>query len=252
MTGGLEQFVVPATDDDLLNDRIVAISRQEYADAVYRRHDFDTRMSALTSAIAKCVAAYGLSNPGGPGDRRLPSPAPVALADYRLDSDYDDAATGVLSGRIPDIVNDSNGLTGNTIARVLTDCNPAVVPEWDSAMQLGWQSWKDHFFYYVGESFGPSATVPTGCGTCITVNGAGQYAAAVLFSHERLGALGQVRDAPPLDADTKLDISNYLEAANATGHPYTSGAVNLNSAPTGNTFNDLLYCLDSNLSVVTC
>ncbi|MGI9205892.1 MAG: hypothetical protein ACR2Q3_17890, partial [Woeseiaceae bacterium] len=184
LTGGtgLEQFVRAAGTLDDLNDRIITISRLEMADLVFQRHDFDTSIAALTHMLARCVAAYGLSNPGGPNDLRLPWPAPVALTDYRVDAQYDDVAGGLLSGRLADTVGDSNALTSNPISQVVANCDPAVVPGWGPEMFTLWQNWKDHIFYYVAESFSPAASLPSACTNCITVNGGGQYAGVVIFA----------------------------------------------------------------------
>lgn len=249
---GLEQFVKAAGAVAVLNDRIITISRREMADLVYARHDFDARITALTNTLASCVAAYGLSNPGGPNDLRLPWPAPTALPDYRVDGEYDDVAGGLLSGRLADLVADSNTLTNNSLSRLLTDCDPVVVPGWGPELFALWQNWKDHFFYYVAESFSPAAPVPSTCADCITVNGSGPYAGVVIFANRRLEVPGQLRNAPPIDTDTRDDIANYLESANSTSHPYVSGTVDLESRPADSIFNDVLYCIDSALNVASC
>jgi len=119
-------------------------------------------------------------------------------------------------------------------------------------MHRQWQHWKDHFFYVVADSYAPTATVPSACIDCISVNGSGQYAAVVLFANSRLDALAQVRDAPPTDADTRNDIGNYLEAANVSGFPHTGGALDLYSQTAGTSFNDLLFCIDESLAVSEC
>ena len=115
-----------------------------------------------------------------------------------------------------------------------------------------WQHWKDHFFYAVAESFAPVAAVPSNCTTCLTVNGAGQYAAVVVFADARLESLGQVRNAPPTDIDTRDAVTNYLEGVNAMNVPYTAGTVDFISLPVTATFNDLLFCVDDALAVSEC
>jgi len=249
---GVDQFVRSISEDGATNDRIMTIRREEIADMVYDRLDFETRIRSVTEAISRCIAVFGLSNPGGPNDRRLPWPAPTLLADYRDNSQYDDVAGGVLSGRLPDITNDSNTITGNSINRILSDCSTVAVPEWNTEMRGLWQNWKDHFFYYVAESFSPSAPVPSSCSSCISVNASGQYAAVVIFANRRLTPSGQVRNAPPHDADTKFQVSNYLEGANESSHPYAGGAVDLESRAPDSSFNDILYCIDASLVVSTC
>lgn len=234
------------------NDQIVTITRAEIEHHVYERPDFGTQMRSLGVAAAACVAHYAATNPGGVDDRRLPWPAPVALADYRDDTAYDDAGPGLLAGRLPDIVGDSSLATGNALNRVLSDCNPAMVPEWSAAMRARWTHWKDHFYYAVAGSHAADAAVPSICSGCLTVNGAGQYIAMVIFSNARLGALSQVRDAPPIDADTRDDAVNYLEASNALNIPGTGALVDYSSQASSANFNDLLFCIDENLVVSEC
>jgi len=249
---GLDQFITSIGQDGTTNDRILTIRRDELADMIYARPDFESRMRFVTQAIARCIAAYGLSNPGGPDDRRLPWPAPTSLSDYREDAQYDDVTGGILSGRLTDLANDSNAATGNSISRLLNDCPIAVVPEWNAEMVSLWRNWKDHFFYYVAESFSPVAVVPSVCSNCISINSSGQYAAVVLFANRRLSGNGQVRNAPPLDSDTKYRVLNYLEGTNESSHPYTNGTVDLESRAADSSFNDFLYCVDPSLTVAAC
>ena len=251
-TDAVDDFVRSAVANAEFNDRVLAITRADLADAVYRRPDFAASMSALTRGVASCLAAYGLQNPSGANDRRLPWPAPAALSDYSLATTYDDEDTGRYSGRLADIVDQSNVETGNAVSRVLSDCNPALAPDWDPAYLAVWQQWKDHLFYSVAESYEPRATVPTACGNCLSVNGSGAYAAIVVFANRRLSSLSQRRDAPPIDADTKQDVVNYLEGVNATNHPYTGGAANYVSAAASTIFNDILFCIDETMSVSPC
>ena len=243
--------VVPGVDGGH-NDRIVTISRADIERHVLKRKDFDADMRSLGLAAAACIADYGRNNPGGAADKRLPWPAPVTMTDYRPNTAYDDANSGLRSGRLPDAVNDSNAATGNAIARVLSNCSPAAVPDWTPQQLARWQNWKDHFFFAVAESFAPTAAVPSTCSSCMTVNGGGQFAAVLVFAGTRLTSAGQVRNAPPLDVDTKRYSSNYLESLNAANVPGDSVAANYVSGPASDTFNDLLFCIDDQLLVTEC
>ena len=234
------------------NDRIALITRADLAKTFSQRHDYDARMRALGLAVAECVANYARTNPGGANDRRMPWPASLSMPDYRPDAAYDDADIGMISGRLPDIVDDSNLATGNSTAQVLSGCDPVVVAAWTPQMLSLWQNWKDHFFYAVAESHTPASAVPSTCASCLTVNGAGQYAAMILFANSRLPALGQLRNAPPIDADTKSDPANYADSVNASYFPIASGTADFVSQTSNNTFNDLLFCVDQNLNVTEC
>ncbi len=248
----IDDFITAGAGREDLNDQMIFVTRAEIEQRLLQRSDIATSLQNLTRAVALCLADYGKRNPAGPGDRRLPWPAPVDLAQYRADAQYDDTPVGWLSGRVPDRVNDSNAQTGNTVALAMTNCSTATVPEWTAGMLTLWRNWKDHLFYAVAGSFRPDAAPHSTCGTCLTVNGAGSWAAAVMFSGTRLAALGQVRDEPPADVDTRSAIGNYLEGRNSTNHPNAAGNADYQSGPAGTTFNDVLYCIDPGLSVVTC
>lgn len=232
------------------NDVAITISGTEIARRIEQRQDHIIAMRSLGLAVAACIADYGAKNPAGVSDKRMPWPAPVSLSDYRPDASYDDSSMGVYAGRLANVVNDSNIATGNAMSAVLSGCSSATVPDWTPQQLARWQHFKDQFFYAVAASHSPSSVVPTSCGTCLTVNGAGQYAAIVVFSNSRLSDLGQRRNAPPLDTDTKMSPSNYLEGLNAAN--ITAGGGDFVSAPASTTFNDLLFCIDEQLVVTEC
>ncbi len=248
----LDVFARVAGDSEEHNDRIVTITRRDIERRVTAGSDHLNTMSELGLAIAACIADYGASNPGGVNDRRLPWPAPVAMTDYRPDASYDDIDAGLHSGRLADIADDSSTASGNSISRVLSDCNSAAVPEWSPLQHARWQQWKDHFFYAVAGAYSPAAAVPSNCGDCLTVNGAGQYAAVLLFANYRLGNGAQVRNAPPGDIDTKLNSANYLEGLNATNIPGAGTTDDYASGPASDAHNDLLFCIDEQLVVTEC
>lgn len=252
LADAIDDFITAGDGNPSVNDRILTITRAEIQERITRRADVQAKLAGLAQAVAKCVADHGKHNAGGPDDRRLPWPAPVGLPDYRSTVQYNDTPIGALSGRLPDLVNDSNSRTGNPDPTLLTGCNSAAVPEWTPAMATLWQNWKDHLFYAVARDFRPDAPPASACTQCLEVNGTGAWAAIVMFSGSRLPALGQVRDQPPMDADTRDDIANYLEGRNAGNHPNTSGTGDYQSGAATSTFNDVLYCIDANLGVSPC
>lgn len=235
-----------------INDQVIFITRAEIQDRLLRRPDVQATLRDLTLAVARCIADYGKRNPGAPNDRRLPWPAPVDLVEYRTAAQYTDTPVGELSGRVANLVNDSNAQTGNASTGVLAACNTATVPEWTPEMAVLWQNWKDHLFYAVAWDFRPDAPPATVCTSCLTVNGAGAWAGVVMFAGTRLAALGQARDEPPMDADARGSIGNYLEGRNAANHPNAAGTGDYESGAATATFNDILYCIDANLSVTAC
>ena len=248
----IDDFITADPGATGVNDQILFITRRDIENRLQRRADVQTKLRNLTLAVAKCVADYGKRNPGAPNDRRLPWPAPLDLVEYRTAAQYNDTPVGELSGRVANVVNDSNAQTGNTTAGVLTACSSVTVPEWTPEIATLWQHWKDHLFYAVAWDFRPNSPVVVACTTCLRVNGAGAFAAVVMLSGTRLAALNQVRDEPPMNVDTRSVIGNYLEGRNATNHPNVSGNADYQSGVASTTFNDILYCIDANLSVTAC
>ena len=248
----IDDFITADPGGTVVNDQMIFITRSEIEARLMRRADVTAALTALTGAVARCIADYGKRNPGGATDPRLPWPAPVDLVEYRTAAAYNDTPVGELSGRVANVVNDSNSQTGNSSTGVLTACNTATVPEWTPTMATLWQHWKDHLFYAVALDFRPDATPVTTCSTCLSVNGAGAYAAVLMFSGERLTALNQARDEPPMNADTRSNIGNYLEGRNAGNHPNAAGNGNYQSGAASDNFNDILFCIDATLSVTPC
>lgn len=215
-----------------------------------------------TSCEADCVT--DCSSAGG-NDFRLPWPAPLSLADYRVSTSYIENTADVHLGRYPVEVSVANGVTGNPGGPYLIENDTAVDPQYTNCAILKtnsmgtynsierriWQNWKDHFFYAVGSDFDLNATAPTSpdpCSSCITVTGsADEYAAIVIFSGSRLNSLNQSRNVSPPDVvDEKQNINNYLEDENQVDDG------NYKDGPSSATFNDIAYCIDEALNVTRC
>lgn len=238
-----------------LNDQMIFITKDDIFNAIMRRADFAdparNPLRLMTQKTAECIANYGRRNNAGIADKRLPwsgrlrSPAD----DYRTDVNYDDG-DDLLSGRLPYRVNSSDSDTNNLISdsspyQLKSDgSNCPSVPAW-AAYYPWWTNWKDHLFYALADNFKPSSG-STACGTCLTVNGTGAYAAVVAFAGKKLA--GQTRAS---DAD-RLNFANYLEGRNFTNHPNTSGNSNYQSGAETGSFNDVLYCIRPDLTVTPC
>ena len=264
---GTDQLPTP------FNDQLVTITRQELWDAVTKRQGFldnaNSTMKRLTEALARCVAAYGNNSL----NRRLPSPAPVDFVvtpdnDYRLDANYQDDVA-LYHGRYPYKVDNSDTMLGanapNGGEPIIFNkgyCNPVILADtstFDLKIDLGneedeiWKNWKDHFFYAVSKAYEPNSVADVagarcGAANCITVGGPGNhYAAVVFYAGARLGA--QVRNEPKFvgDADTKNDITNYLEFP----IPPNDGIGDYTPVITGN---DIAFCIEDSdaLDVVSC
>lgn len=217
--------------------------------------------SVFTSCEADCNTNCTLGGGGG-NDYRLPWPTPMTLADYRDSQLYVENASGNHLGHFPVDVGTADATTTNAGGQYLiendytsvnvayTHCqalNTDAMGTYNSAERRIWQNWKDHFFYAVSNDFDLNAATPTPdpCTSCLSINGAGSYAAIVLFSGSRIAA--QIRTVGP-DADTKQTISNYLEGNNATNYPDAAG----NGDYQTGTVNDVAYCINEDMSVVLC
>ena len=247
----IDQFIHATTvsDEEAIpyNDRFVTITREEIWSVIQKRSDFTNKMTNLTEALALCLAEYN-----DVGNNRVPWPAPFALADYRVDGNYSDVAN-TYAGRVPFIVDDSNLTTGDIAANLFASAgcdnlaltigavNANLNDPADEYRKL-WHNWKDHFYYGVSSDFEPAVIAAADCaGTCITVGGV-EVAGVVFFSGSRL-LPAFTRNAPPVDADDKAIISNYIENANdvtlaAAVGDNTDGYVT-NAIPN----NDIMFCI---------
>lgn len=236
----------------LLNDRMIYITRED----IFNARNIRTKLDSLTRKAAECIADYGRRNrfgfwpyPINTNDKRLPwagrflSPS----YDYWTDSNYDDE-DGRMAGRLPYRVNTSDSDTNNQIVssfyQLASDgANCPSVADWPSYYPW-WENWKDHLYYALAGSFRPYSGY-TSCGTCLSVNGTGNYAAVVIFSGQTLAGQSRATTSDRLDPGNYLEGRNYTNGANSSGHSdYQSGGTD--------SFNDVLYCINPDLTVTPC
>ena len=236
------------------NDRFVTITREEIWSVIQQRGDFIEKMTNLTEALALCLAEYN-----DIGNNRIPWPAPFALADYRVDGNYSDVIN-TYAGRVPFIVDDSNLTTGDIAANLFASagCDNLALAIGAVTTNLNdpndeyrklWRNWKDHFYYAVSSDFEPNAGAAVNCaGTCITVGGV-WVAGVVFFSGSRL-LPAITRNSPPVDADDKAIVSNYIENANdvilAAAIGDNNDAYATNTIPN----NDIMFCISGTIPFV--
>ncbi|MDD2721764.1 MAG: hypothetical protein PHH47_10715 [Gallionella sp.] len=241
--------ILDSTGNPLLNDRLAFITQQDIWNAIKRRQDFLGTLDTMTRRTAECIAKFGTTN-NDPANKSMPWPAALALSDYTDNTRYNDV-DGLLAGRVPYKVNTARGQTGNTIPSLyylLKDDNPSgsayCASGWGNVYPW-WDNWKDHLFYAISERYRPSSSPTTACssGHCVNVNSGGNYAAVVIFAGERLAS--QIRT-------DKSIVSAYLEGRNAAnvGSAHPNGHENYQSEDASSTFNDIVYCIREDLSVV--
>jgi len=262
VANAVTKFIAGQTSNTF-NDRLVYITREELWAAIKKLPDpsgaypslLQAKLNMLTQKVAQCIAKYGTQNGNtlNPNDKRLPWTTGLSLSNYAVDSSYNDI-DDEMSGRVPYRVNTSDSKTHNSLTSpfyLLTTasyCYPGTLDDQD----LNWYSnWKDHLFYALSYKFRPDANSPTepcDSGQCVKVNSSSTLnAAVVMFAGERLATLNQVRDT---NADRAI-IANYLEGRNAS-NSNSNGDGNYESGTASATFNDILYCIRDNLSVVPC
>jgi hypothetical protein len=229
---------------------MVFITRQDIWNAVMKRTDFqptnpNNPLIKMTQQVASCLQKYGKYSYFN-SNYSLPRPAPLVLSDYSVSANYQDSTTTLYAGRVPFYFPSSNSTTGKTSFSDLADCGSG----WTSSVDIWWNNWKDHLFYAIGKTYRPTTNLYQSCGYCLQVNGSGLIAAVVMFAGPRLippqSTLNQTRT-------DKSVVADYLEGLNASNFPdTTNGTKNYISGPAGPTFNDVLYCIDSNLNVGPC
>ena len=229
-----------------LNDQIIFITR----DDIFNARNIRAKLATMTQKAAACLADYGNRNSSGLGNKRLPWSGRLRnpTTDYWTDSNYDDEDNR-LAGRLPYRVNTSDDDTGNQIGSpyyqlASNGANCPGVADWPTYYPW-WSNWKDHLFYALADDFKPKDSSGS-CGTCLRVNGSGAYAAVVMFAGRPLA--GQARTT----VGDRLDFRNYLEGRNYTNGPNWSGSSNYQSGTETGSFNDMLYCINPDLTVTPC
>lgn len=243
---------IAGTASDSFNDKLVYITREDIWTAIKKRSDFANSLRALTRRAAECTAMYGTQNSSGLTDKRLPWASATVLTNYAINSRYNDANND-LSGRLSYRVdtsrtnNGTNAIPFNSGGYYIFTNGSYCSYQTDE--QAWYDNWKDHLFYALALYYRPGAAKPTvACGTCLRINGAGNYAAVVIFAGEKLS--GKSRNT----LAEKGVLSNYLEGRNFTNDPNAGGNSNYEAAAVTIvngivTFNDIVYGIDANLRV---
>jgi hypothetical protein len=250
-----------------IGDRIIFITKKDIWNAMQRRSDFTSTLNLLTKRVTECITDYGKHNDNlaitDPNkNKSLPWPAPLALPtqDYSVNFNYNDNSdqySGRVSYRVNTSKNDSNNLMSGTylMANNSLAC-PYYAPVPSTELQRlypWWDNWKDHFFYALSREYRPKGSKTSNCGSCVTINNNGNYAAVVMFASNRV--TGQIRASSVTDAQRGI-ASNYLEEGNASGVAASTsfGIENYQTVPTTNSpFNDILNCINKvDLSVALC
>ncbi|NNM68373.1 MAG: hypothetical protein HKM00_00090 [Gallionella sp.] len=236
---------IQGSNGGIVNDQMVFITRQDIWSAIQKRTDFQSTLKMLGQQVALCLANYGNTSPGS--NNSLPWPAPLVLSDYSDNTKYDDSAY-LYAGRVPYNVATSNTKTSNSFSNLMTTAN---CPAGWASVDPWWNNWKDQLFYAVSQEFRPSNDTNQSCGTCLEVNGSGQYAAVVMFASSRLAGQVRASDTTGTNSIPRGTVGNYLEDNNASNFASANGNENYKTAPASSTFNDVLCVIDENLSV-TC
>jgi hypothetical protein len=242
--------------DGLVNDRMIFITRQELWAAMRKRSDFINTLKLLAQRTAECLADYGKNNPD-PDKKSLPWPAPLALSDYAVNANYNDV-DGLYSGRVPYRVNTSKDDSNNTMSGENLMANNGLSCPYYAAtpstplqrLYPWWNNWKDHLFYALSREYRPKSSDTNSCGTCVEINGSDEYAAVVMLAGS--GLSGQARASVTTTNAERGVLSNFLEKRNASNHPNNGGDGNYQTEAASATFNDVLYCINTDLSVIAC
>ena len=259
-TASAQSSFIAGTKSDTFNDRLAYITRADIWNAIKKRSDFGNYLRSLTRLAAECTAMYGYQNLHVfPNDLRLPWASKVSLSatsvpTYAVNASYDDLS-GVMSGRLAFKVNNARSKTHNNLSSSISDSgtNGAYLftnssyCAYTADQKIWYEHWKDQLFYAVANKYNPNAndSPMDACtsSTCLKINGAGSYAAVVIFAGEKLA--GQSRNT----ANDKGAIANYVEAPNSTNILADTGGGNYQAAATTSSFNDIVYAIDTSLAI---
>lgn len=238
------------------SDRMIFITKYDIWNAIQKRNDFFATLDNITLKTAECIAAFGFHN-NTSSNKSLPWPAmlsPSSNNDYSINTNYNDIAD-TYSGRVPYRVNTSRttSTTGNTIPYpyYLLQASGTNCPVGWASIYPWWNNWKDQLFYAISQKFKPENSSTNACDHdhCLHVNSAGNYAAVIAFANQKLS--DQTRASSVTDSQ-RGDASNYLEGRNASNiaNSHSDGNENYQTGASSSTFNDLIYCIKEDLSVV--
>jgi len=204
-----------------------------------------TRRDCRNSCRSSCSTGGGSTNTA----YLFPWPSIIDVGgDFRVTNNYSDQADLVNTvGRLPF----TTSYSSTTLANIFSASSCTLPTEY---LRL-WEFTKDHWFFIVNESFQPglaaAAQDSSTCtsANCLTVNGTTTYAAALIFSGERLEnpPFDQLRQDPYIEAitiigDLKTELENYLEGSNNTAGSNLGDYTGLPAAQV----NDRIYCLAVN------
>lgn len=264
-TARAQSTFIAGTSSDTFNDRLVYITRADIWNAIKKRSDFNNYLRAMTRRAAECTAMYGAYNGGHASDMRLPwatrtSLSTTSVSAYAVNANYNDSS-GTRSGRLSFKVNTSVGATDNDLSTSIADygTNSAYLftnssyCSYAPEQKIWYDNWKDNLFYAVAKNYDPnSQNAPMAActsSTCLKINGAGSYAAVVIFAGDKLAdAAGQLIQPRNLATD-KGTIAYYLEGSNPGSITANTGGGNYQSAAASSSFNDIVYAIDTALAV---
>lgn len=264
LTGGddyLDQFIhatdSSATEAVPYNDKFVTITSDEIWETITSRPDFLPKMQTLTKSLAECVARYALTNAGN----KLPWAAPMNLADYRVNANYndDDGTGGYYAGRLPFWVDNSSAtinIGGDDELLIQGGCNIAdgfsvdftttPAPSTDGYGEL-YENWKDHIFYVLSKNFEPAdmgalttavdaakaAAVAAVAARVAAADTANTAAMVVAIANDAANAIAAADVAAANIASNSASIMITAATANATNA--TNASTNATSASTAAT-----------------
>ena len=241
-----------------VNDRMIFITRQDLWNAMLKRSDFTQKLKDMTRAVAECLADYGDNNDWS-SNHSLPWPAPLSLGDYAINDNYNDD-DWIYAGRVPHLVGTSKSDSDNDMSgsRLMTSGNGLNCPRYAASpsnelerLYPWWNNWKDHLFYALSEEYRPRVASTGSCfGGCVWISGSGNYAAIVMFSGSALSGIN--RASTTTTNSERGVLSNYLEGHNESSYPNGGGDNEYQTGTASPTFNDILYCIRTDLNVVEC
>lgn len=275
---GLTRFITASDSDrtaptnDLFNDRFLVITPEEiFARRAQLRSDFlkpllDPATGVLRRA-ADCIAEYGKRNTIPTNSKALPWAAPLAISDTTSPFTFFGDATNyrdqsdLLSGRLPYRVPNSDATTTNSMVTTnsgtLLQSSVCAGVGWDTKTDNYWEAWKDHFFYAIADAHKPTSPsalvtqlVPCSdpSAKCLLVDGAGPFAAVLLFAMDRQAGQNRVTNLDYSSTD-KGNPANYLAGVNLAAILENNKANAAWGVFTKTGVNDALVCILPDLSV---
>jgi hypothetical protein len=208
LDGFVQGMIKDINNKVILNDQLLVLTTDNIMSAVQKR---------VAGEVRNCLDDYAIRNNGR-------YPWAVQLNDMT----YNDSSN-LYFGRIPDILNSSNGSCGGGMGSPSSVWGPTCNTHQTNSPSTWWKNWREMVFYGLAAAYKPAPPLPAPtCGTCLTVT----TSSATADKKFVVIVAGKMLPTQTNRPTNKSILSNYLEP------PNSGGSTTFSQGAPSSTFND--------------